>query len=130
MYTSGTTGNPKGCVIIHSNFISTTASIYVYAYPFNRNDRMLSYLPLAHVYESVQHVVALKEIGRVAFYSGKISRLTEEIQLFKTTIICGVTRAFERIYNGILKKIERKTFLCSYSFLFCVLYKIFLDTPV
>ena len=69
MYTSGTTGNPKGCVITHSNFISTTASIYVYAYPFNRNDRMLSYLPLAHVYESVQHVVALKVIGRVAFYS-------------------------------------------------------------
>ena len=110
MYTSGTTGNPKGCVITHANFISTAASIYVYAYPFSRNDRMLSYLPLAHVYESVQHVVALKVIGRVAFYSGKISRLNEEINLFKPTIICGVTRVFERIYNGIQKKLNAQPF--------------------
>lgn len=71
---------------------------------------MLSYLPHAHVYESVQHAVALKVIGRVAFCSGKISRLTEEIQLFKPTIICSVTRVFERICNGIQKKLSEQPF--------------------
>ena len=114
MYTSGTTGDPKGCVITHANFISTAASIYCYAYPFNRDDRMLSYLPLAHVYENVQHVVSVKVIGKVAFYSGSISRLVEEIKLFKPTIICGVSRVFERIHQGIIQKInEQNLFIRS-----------------
>ncbi|OHT01366.1 Long chain acyl-CoA synthetase 7, peroxisomal [Tritrichomonas foetus] len=110
MYTSGTTGNPKGCIVTHANFISTAASIYTYAYPFSRDDKMLSYLPLAHVYEGVQHVVAMKVIGRVAFYSGNIKRLMEELNLFKPTIICGVTRVFERIYTAMNEKLQTKSF--------------------
>lgn len=110
MYTSGTTGHPKGCIMTHANFISTAASIYMYAYPFDSNDSMLSYLPLSHVYESVQHIVAMKVIGaRVAFYSGSIARLVEEIQLLRPTIICGVARVFERIKDGICDKIAKQS---------------------
>ena len=116
MYTSGTTSHPKGCLMTHANFISTAASIYSYAYPFSRDDSMLVYLPLAHVYESVQHAVAMKVIGRLGFYSGSIPRLVEELKLFRPSIICGVSRVFERVKDGIEAKVKEKSKLVQAIF--------------
>lgn len=111
MYTSGTTGVPKGCLITHANYLATASCYYSFVYPFQQSDSMLSYLPLAHVYESVLHVVATKCLGLVVFYSGSIPRLVEEIRLFKPTVFVGVTRVFERVLEGIQGQIAQKSFL-------------------
>ncbi|OHT08320.1 Long chain acyl-CoA synthetase 7, peroxisomal [Tritrichomonas foetus] len=111
MYTSGTTGKPKGCVMTHANFLATASSFYTFVYPFKQDDSMLSYLPLAHVYENVLHVVATKCLGVIAFYSGSVSRLVEEVGIFHPTVLVGVTRVFERVMEGIQKKISQKPFL-------------------
>lgn len=110
MYTSGTTGKPKGCILTHSNFIATAASFYTYCYQFSHDDRYVSYLPMAHVYEAVMHVVALKVIGTVVFYSGSIPRLLDEVKMFHPTVFTGVTRVYERIMNGIQDKIKQQSF--------------------
>lgn len=111
MYTSGTTGRPKGCILTHANFIATAASFYTYCYQFSPDDRYVSYLPMAHVYEAVMHIVALKVTGgKVVFYSGSIPRLMEEIKLFHPTLFTGVTRVYERIMNGIQDKIKQQSF--------------------
>ncbi|KAH0794396.1 AMP-binding enzyme family protein [Histomonas meleagridis] len=127
MYTSGTTGNPKGCVLTQGNFISTAASIYTYAYVFTKDDSYLSYLPLAHVYENVEHVVGLKCLGKIGFYSGSIPRLVEEIKLFKPTIIGGVARVFDRIVQGIKQKISEQPKLIQYIFYSAFYTKSFLN---
>ena len=127
MYTSGTTDHPKGCLMTHANFISTAASIYSYAYPFSRDDSMLVYLPLAHVYESVQHAVAMKVIGKLGFYSGSIPRLVEELKLFRPTIICGVSRVFERVKDGIEAKVREKPKLIQAIFYSALHTKSFLN---
>ncbi|EAY12007.1 AMP-binding enzyme family protein [Trichomonas vaginalis G3] len=116
MFTSGTTGNPKGCVVTHENMISAAATAGYWVYNFSQNDSMLSYLPLAHIFEACMHAVGMKVLGYMGFYSGSLSRITEEFQIFKPTAIIGVTRVFERIQEGILSKVHAKGKFAEFVF--------------
>jgi len=116
MYTSGTTGSPKGCILTHGNFISAAASYIDILGPIQSTDSLLSYLPLAHILESILHVVAIKVLGRVGFYSGSVTRLVEEIRVFKPTVFVGVTRVYERIMEGIKAQIQNKSWFIQYLF--------------
>ena len=109
MYTSGTTGNPKGCVISQSNFIAGAAGIETHVYPFTPKDSMLSYLPLAHILEATLNIVGMKIYAKMGFYSGNTQRLLDEFKIFKPTIITGVARVFERITASIKSKIKAKS---------------------
>lgn len=115
MYTSGTTGPPKGCIVTHGNFIGT-ASTYIHVYPFCEKDCLLSFLPLAHVYEEVLHFVAVHSRTPIAFYSGSIPRLIDEIKILKPSLFISVARVFERIYEGMQKNIAKKPFLTRMAF--------------
>lgn len=115
MYTSGTTGPPKGCIITHGNFIGA-ASSYIKVYPFNESDILLSFLPLAHSYEEVLHFVAIHSKAKIAFYSGSVSRLIEEVGILHPSLFVSVARVFERIYDGMQKKIAKKPFLTRLAF--------------
>lgn len=115
MYTSGTTGAPKGCIVTHGNFIGS-ASSYSKVYPFCEKDSLLSFLPLAHVYEEVLHFVAVHTSAKIAFYSGSIPRLIDEVKILKPTLFVSVARVYERIYDGMQKKIAQKNFLTRLAF--------------
>lgn len=125
MYTSGTTGPPKGCIVTHGNFLGT-ASTYIHVYPFNESDALLSFLPLAHVYEEVLHYVAVHSRTPIAFYSGSIPRLIDEIKILQPTLFISVARVFERIYEGMQKKISQQSFLTRLAFNTCFSIKSFL----
>lgn len=115
MYTSGTTGYPKGCIVTHGNFIGSASSL-INVYPFTENDVFLSFLPLAHVFEQVLHFIAIHTKIKIAFYSGSISRLIDEVKLLKPTIFCSVARVYERIYDGMQKKMENLPFITKLAF--------------
>ena len=128
MYTSGTTSFPKGCIIAHSNYIATAACFSTIVYPFSGEDKMLSYLPLAHVYEAVIHVVALKIVGIcIGFYSGSIPRLIDEVKIFHPTIFNGVPRVFERIYDEIQNQINKRSLIVRSALKLAFSVKSFLE---
>ncbi|EAY09134.1 AMP-binding enzyme family protein [Trichomonas vaginalis G3] len=109
MFTSGTSGVSKGCIVTHSNLIATSNAIIMFCIDFKPSDSMLSYLPLAHIFESCMHVVAIKVLGSIGFYSGDLKRLTDEFKILKPTIAIGVPRVFERIHDGVLAQINKKS---------------------
>lgn len=76
MYTSGTTGYPKGCIITHGNFVGSASSL-INVYPFTEKDSLLSFLPLAHVFEEVIHFIAIHTKVKNCFllrFNNKINR--------------------------------------------------------
>ena len=69
MYTSGTTGNPKGAILTHGGLCASVEASRHLA-PFTANDIHLSYLPLAHIFETGVEVVFMSAGGRIGFFSG------------------------------------------------------------
>ncbi|KAJ1604349.1 putative acyl-CoA synthetase [Cryptosporidium canis] len=112
-YTSGTTGNPKGAILTHRAWISCAAG-FVYGQlgregtKIGSHDRHISFLPLAHIFERIVHVVITYLGGKVGFYTGDIQRIVEDIQLFKPTILITVPRVLNRIHDKIMMNVEQK----------------------
>eukprot|EP01129_Flabellula_baltica_P016886 TRINITY_DN9190_c0_g1_i1.p1 TRINITY_DN9190_c0_g1~~TRINITY_DN9190_c0_g1_i1.p1 ORF type:complete len:729 (+),score=164.84 TRINITY_DN9190_c0_g1_i1:52-2238(+) len=107
MYTSGTTGNPKGVMLTHGNVMSTVDSGYLQLKGLHApQDSYLSYLPLAHILERVNMAAMLQNGIRVGFYGGDPRKLSEDIACFKPSILAGVPRVFDRIYEGINARVE------------------------
>ena len=69
VYTSGTTGPPKGCMLTHANLLATTR-MYVEQLHFNETHSLYQFLPLAHVLARVAQTVALSVGARVIYWSG------------------------------------------------------------
>jgi long-chain acyl-CoA synthetase len=97
MYTSGTTGDPKGVMLSH-RAVSIAAS-YKAGLELFPTDRYLSWLPLAHIFETMVEVAMFASGGRVGYFQGNIKLLMDDIQALKPTIFAGVPRIFSRVYD-------------------------------
>ena len=106
MYTSGTTGVPKGVVLTHTNVMASVAGATA-VFEFDQNDSHVSYLPLAHIFETVVQVGLLVEGGSMGFYSGNIKTLMDDIGTLKPTLFVGVPRIFQRIEQVLRQKIGK-----------------------
>jgi long-chain acyl-CoA synthetase len=104
VYTSGTTGRPKGCVITHRNFAWTSRQIEARLPELMAgNQRQLMFLPLAHIFARIVQVTCIAGGIKIG-YSAGISHLTEEFPVFRPTWVFAVPRVFEKIYNGAQQK--------------------------
>jgi len=101
MYTSGTTGVPKGVMLSNGNMVAAVANSYFAGFDINSNDCYVSYLPLAHIYEMLVMTVCLHFGASVGFFRGDVNLLVEDIQTLKPTLLFGVPRVFNRIYDKI-----------------------------
>jgi long-chain acyl-CoA synthetase len=99
-YTSGTTGEPKGALLTHENLISAIAGLDNY-FSMGVNDRHLSYLPLAHVYERINMATSYTSGASVAFFRGDPLLLIEDIQACRPTFLAAVPRVLNKIYDKI-----------------------------
>ncbi len=106
VYTSGTTGRPKGCVITHGNFIWTVRQVEA-ALPdlIGPGERQLMFLPLAHIFARIVQVSCVSGGVQIGYSTG-IPQLTEELQMFRPTWVFSVPRVFEKIYNGAKQKAD------------------------
>ncbi|MFG3508796.1 AMP-dependent synthetase/ligase [Streptomyces sp. NPDC047821] len=107
VYTSGTTGRPKGCVLTHRNFFAECGNVVERLKPLFRTGECsaLLFLPAAHVFGrliEVGSVLAPIRLGCVP----DIKELTDELAAFKPTLILGVPRVFEKVYNSARAKAQ------------------------
>ncbi|HSA59829.1 MAG TPA: long-chain fatty acid--CoA ligase [bacterium] len=105
VYTSGTTGDPKGVMLTHRNFLSNVYGVASVT-DVNARDIMLSILPLSHVFErTIGYYVPLL-FGATVAYAESIDTVSQNLTEVKPTIMCAVPRLFEKIYTRMLKKID------------------------
>ena len=106
MYTSGTMGTPKGCVLTHENIIAGAAGLGSARTGLGTGDTFFSYLPLAHAYDLCAEFTMLAQGVRIGFFSGGARDIMSDIMELQPTILCAVPRVLNRIVEQIKKEIE------------------------
>ncbi|KAH9293530.1 hypothetical protein KI387_041265, partial [Taxus chinensis] len=128
MYTSGTTGEPKGVLLTNENIIAEISTIdhllLITDKVMTETDVYFSFLPLAHIFDRVIEEYCIYRSASIGFWRGDVKVLVEDIAELKPTIFCGVPRVFDRIYTGINEKISAGGALRKKLFDFAYNYKL------
>ena len=104
VYTSGTSGRPKGVMLSHHNIL-TNAHACLQAVAIRQDDLLLSFLPLSHTFERTGGYYVPMMRGATVAYARSVPQLAEDLLIVKPTILVSVPRIFERIYAGIRTKL-------------------------
>lgn len=107
VYTSGTTGLPKGVTLTHYNFLSNVRAALDYV-PITHKDLFLSFLPLSHVLERTTGYYAPLSSGCTIAYAQDPKTLPKNLKEVKPTIMISVPRIFEKMFDAIWEKLKNK----------------------
>ncbi|PLS24477.1 long-chain fatty acid--CoA ligase [Bifidobacterium imperatoris] len=106
VYTSGSTGNPKGAELTHKNFVSITiaASEALHEMILDDHPRLLLFLPLAHCFARFIQYASIASDDGVVGYLPDTKSLLPDLRSFEPTYLLGVPRVFEKVYNAASRK--------------------------
>ena len=110
IYTSGTSGNPKGVVLSHGGILANCEGAYDLLKPLvnKRNPVFLTWLPLSHSYEhAVQFIQIL--LGAKVFYAESLEKLLSNMSIAKPTIMTAVPRFYQNLYNKISVNLNKQS---------------------
>lgn len=110
VYTSGTTGNPKGVMLSHDNILYN-AWCSVRCGHLTLDDRFLSFLPLSHMLERTAGLYLPMMLGAEVVYSRGVNQLGDDLVTQKPTTLISVPRIYERVYARILSKLRKDSAL-------------------
>lgn len=105
VYTSGTTGKPKGAMLTHHNIVSNVKAAHQHIH-INDSDRCLSFLPLCHSFERTAGYYAMMAGGAEIYYAESVDTVAKNMTEAHPTIIISVPRLFEKMYNLVMKSVE------------------------
>jgi long-chain acyl-CoA synthetase len=114
MFTSGTTGNPKGVMTTNRMICSMLPKLNTISSPLGPGDCMLSYLPAAHVFDRMTNFVVFFVGGKVGFNCGDVTKILEDCEKLQPTVFPAVPRVLNRFHGKIMDKIRALTGLKRY----------------
>jgi long-chain acyl-CoA synthetase len=107
VYTSGTTGEPKGVVLTHKNFCANINALTP-LFPLTSEDRSLAFLPWAHAFGQTAEFYMLPALGCAMALNDEVPKLVSNLPDVKPTVLVAVPRIFNRIYDGVNQQMRDK----------------------
>jgi long-chain acyl-CoA synthetase len=104
IYTSGTTGNPKGVMLSHQNLLSNVSAC-IEPIPANNTSRVLTFLPICHVYERMLHYLYMY-LGCSIYFAESMDTIGDNIKEVKPDVFSAVPRLIEKVFDKIMAKGE------------------------
>ena len=98
VYTSGTTGKPKGVMLTHANVVSNVLAILARVVP-TADDVFLSFLPLSHTFERTAGYYLPLATGSCVAYARSVALLAEDLKTVRPTVLISVPRIYERVFG-------------------------------
>jgi long-chain acyl-CoA synthetase len=105
VYTSGTTGVPKGVELLHHNLVDISRAA-MSVHPITDRDYSISWLPYSHVYGRINDVFLGVMIGLTGWISRGPDHLSEELREIKPTIMNSVPRVYEKMYAAVMSRVH------------------------
>jgi len=105
VYTSGTTGRPKGVMLSHNNILSNVAACLTVLTP-RPDDVFLSFLPLSHTFERTCGYYLAIMTGSTTAYARSVQQLADDLQSLRPTLLISVPRIYERVYAAIRARLD------------------------
>ncbi len=99
LYTSGTTGNPKGVLLTHAN-VGSNVHVSRTLLDISDTDNTLSFLPLSHVFQRMVDYVFFN-VGCTIAYARDMTTVAEDLKIVRPTVAVSVPRLYERVYNAV-----------------------------
>ena len=101
VYTSGTTGDPKGAELAHRNLVDVTRAV-TKVHPISEADYTLSWLPFSHVFERINGTLTILMIGGQIWLSHGVEALADDLAEVQPTILLSVPRVYEKMHSRVM----------------------------
>jgi len=119
VYTSGTTGTPKGAILTHENILSNVEACS-HLIQISAADECLSFLPLSHIFERMAGYYLMLHQGVTISYAESIDTLPANLAEIRPTIVISVPRLYEKMYNRIIERVSTGPWLKKQLFFLAI----------
>ena len=119
VYTSGTTGRPKGVMLTHMNILCNVRAVLKHLCPYP-HDRWFSFLPLSHTFERTTTYYVGMGMGNTIIFFRTIATLAKDIKYARPTVMMAVPRVYEQIYSKIMQQVRKQPPLAQKVFAWAV----------